>query len=533
MHGFTEKTNMIDAFNIINKLSRRLLTYILLCSVFFSICSTLIQLYYSFQNDLLLLDQRFDNIEKSYIPSIATSLWDFNEPLVAVQLKGIVDLPDIRLVKISNDFDYQRQMGHTDIDVEKIVEYPILYSGNVVGTLTVYADYQDIYQKIYQQAGFILLSESIKIFLLTFFILFIVNQLITRHLFRITKYAQQLGSHNLEEELTLSNRYSTRDELDDLVDAINTMRITLKSDISKLEEAENALLELNGELEVKVHDRTAKLAESNNQLQQSFDDLTLAKDKIVQSEKMASLGQLVAGVAHEVNTPLGICVTSISALREHVDSLQSAVDNEKLTKSLLVSKLDSLNEYGQIIERSLIKSVELIQSFKSVAVEQHTDPEVDINLAKHVNNVVNTVKTMFNTKNYRIKIDVDEKLNLVTYPSAWNQILTNFMVNSHIHGFENSQEGEMSINFTQQDGYLTLLYQDNGKGISEEIKNKVFEPFITTKRGQGGSGLGLNIVFNLVDVKLGGTIKSLEVDKGVCFEVKVPIHNKPVAITVP
>ncbi|PKG82404.1 hypothetical protein CXF85_13010 [Colwellia sp. 75C3] len=516
---------MMNAFNILNKLSRRLLSYILLCSIFFSICSTLIQLYNSFQNDLRLLDQRFDNIEQSYIPSIATSLWDFNEPLLAVQLQGIVDLPDVRLVKISNDFDYQRQLGQTDVSVEKFVEYPITYSDNVVGKLTVYANYQDIYQKLYQQAGFILLSESIKIFLLTFFIIFIVNQLITRHLFLITKYAQQFGSDNLEQELTLSNRYKTKDELDDLVDAINIMRRNLNSEISKLEDAENALLALNGELEVKVHDRTAMLAKSNNQLQQSFDDLTLAKDKIVQSEKMASLGQLVAGVAHEVNTPLGICVTSISALKEHVDSLQAAISNEKLTKSFLVSKLNLLTEYEQIIERSLIKSVDLIQSFKSVAVEQHTDPEVDINLANHVNNVVNTVKTMFKTKNYKINIEVDEELSLVTYPSAWNQILTNFMVNSHVHGFENTREGEISIRFTQEDGYLTLLYQDNGKGISDEVNNKVFEPFITTKRGQGGSGLGLNIVFNLVDAKLGGTIENIQVDKGACFKVTVPMHN--------
>jgi len=519
---------MSNPFNIINKLSRRLLAYILLGSLFFSISSTLIQLYHSFQDDLLLLEQRFDNIEKSYIPSIAASLWDFNESLVSVQLKGIVDLPDIRFVKVSNDFDYQSHQGQVDVAAEKIVEFPIAYSGSVVGKLTVYADYQDIYKRMYQQAGFILLSESIKIFLLTFFILLIVNQLITRHLFRITKYTQQLGRHNLEQDLTLTKRYKTKDELDDLVDAINVMRINLKNEISKLEDAENALLALNGELEVKVHDRTAKLAESNSQLQQSFDDLTLAKDKIVQSEKMASLGQLVAGVAHEVNTPLGICITSISALNEHVDSLQAAINDEKLTKSFLVNKLVLLKEYEEIIERSLIKSVDLIRSFKSVAVEQHTDPEVEINLAEHVNNVVNTVKTMFKTQNYLIKIEVDEQFSLVTYPSAWNQILTNFMVNSHIHGFESSRDGEITINFTESDGYLTLLYQDNGKGISDEVKNKVFEPFITTKRGQGGSGLGLNIVFNLIDAKLGGTIETLDVDKGVCFKVKVPIRSEQV-----
>ncbi|MCW8834426.1 MAG: ATP-binding protein [Colwellia sp.] len=514
---------MNKAVEINDKLTKRLLLYILLCSVFGSVCSTIVQLYASFQDDLALLDQRFDNIEKSYIPSIASSLWDFNKPLVAQQIQGIVDLPDIGLVKIENDFDYQHQIGDDNIDVKKVVEFPIEYQGKNVGKLKVYADYQDIYQQLWLHAGFILTSEFIKIFIVAFFIIIIVDKLITRHLFQITRYAQQLASHNLDEELTLSNRPATEDELDYLVNAINSMRIKLKNEIVKLEDAENALLALNGELEVKVHDRTAKLEESNQQLQQSLDDLTLAQDQLVQSEKMASLGQLVAGVAHEVNTPLGICVTSITALKEKVDSLKHAVDSQELTKSFLTDTLNLLGEYEQIIERSLNKSVELIRSFKSVAVEQHTDPEMNINLRQHVYDVVNTVKTMFKHKKYHIEIDIDEDFSLVTYPSAWNQILTNFLMNSHIHGFEDRRHGDISIVFTHSKGYLTLLYCDNGKGIEEEFKKRIFDPFVTTKRGQGGSGLGLNIVFNLVSAKLSGTITSLDTDQGVCFKVKVPI----------
>ena len=514
---------MINAVGVNNKLGRRLLAYILLCSIFFSICSTLIQLYASFKDDVSQLEQRFDSIEKSYLPALATSLWDFNEALVAVQLQGIVDLPDIGFVKIYNDYDYQSQLGNPDINTEKFVAYPIVYGDNIVGKLEVYADYEDIYRHLYQQAGFILTNEFIKIFLLAFFIVIIVNQLITRHLFHITSFAQQLDSQNLEHELKLAKRNQDKDELDYLVDAINTMRINLKKEIAKLEEAENALLALNGELEVKVHDRTAMLAQSNEQLQQSVDDLTMAKDKIVQSEKMASLGQLVAGVAHEVNTPLGICITSITALKEKVDDLQAAIVNEKLTKSNLVDTLNLLNEYQQIIERSLVKSVDLIRSFKSVAVEQHSDPETKVHLAKHIRDVVNTVKTMFKRKNYHINLDLDEELNFVTYPSAWNQIITNFLMNSHVHGFEDRSDGEINIAFSHLNGFLTLTYQDNGKGISDEVRNKIFEPFVTTKRGQGGSGLGLNIVFNLVDVKLGGSIKCVDVEQGVCFQVKVPI----------
>ena len=508
---------------ISDKLTKRLLIYILLCSTFVSVCSSVFQLHSSFRYDLTLLDQRFDSIEKSYLPSIASSLWDFNKPLVAQQIQGIVDLPDIGYVVVENDYNYQQKFGDEAIIAKKFAEYQIEFDKKPVGKLSVYANYEDIYNRLWQQAGSILITEFVKIFIIALFIVIIVNRLIIRHLFKITYYAKELASHNLDEELWLANRPKEEDELDYLVHAINDMRIKLKNEIFKLEDAENALLALNGELEVKVHDRTAKLEESNQELQKSLDNLTLAQAQLVQSEKMASLGLLVAGVAHEVNTPLGICVTSITALKEKVEELQKAVDSQDLTKSFLNKTLNVIIEYEQIIERSLSKSVELIRSFKSVAVEQHTDPEMVINMRQHVYDVVNTVKTLFKQKKYQINIEVDKDITLLTYPSAWNQILTNFLMNSHIHGFEGRLEGEISITFIKRNGYLTLLYSDNGQGIPEDSLKRIFDPFFTTKRGQGGSGLGLNIVYNLVDAKLNGTIKLLEAEQGTAFEVKAPI----------
>ncbi|REL30373.1 HAMP domain-containing protein [Thalassotalea euphylliae] len=516
---------MSDMFYYDNRLSRRVLGYILLCSVILSLVSTTIQLYSDYNDSLERLEQRFNNIETSYIPSMATSLWDFNKSLMEQQIKGIADLPDISYVKVITDLGSSYEVGNEDTIVKELYRnYQINYGENEIGVLEVYANYEDIYQRLWQKAGVIIATETIKIFIVTFVIMLVAHWLVTRHIYRITDYAQQLATDNLDVSLTLDGRRKNKDELDILVDAINTMRLRIKQDIVKLEEAENALLSLNGELEVKVFDRTAKLQESNAQLQQSLDDLTLAKDQLVQSEKMASLGQLVAGVAHEVNTPLGICVTSITALKEKVDALKKAVDDQELTKSQLSDTLDLLTEYQQIIERSLNKSVELIRGFKSVAVEQHTDPEHKINLAQHVNDVVNTVKTMFKRKKYNIHIDLDKDFEFVTFPSAWNQILTNFLMNSHIHGFEGRDEGEISIKFSENNGYLTMLYQDNGHGIDAELKKTIFDPFVTTKRGQGGSGLGLNIVFNLVHSKLGGTITCPDVDSGCCFKVKVPVE---------
>jgi signal transduction histidine kinase len=509
-----------------SKLSRRVFIYILLCSAFLSVCSTIIQVYVDFQDGVSALDKRFKNIELSFNQSISTSLWDFNDDLVLQQIGGIQRLPDIRHVKITTSFGKVYQVGDVIPDAKKIENYPIDFKGNIIGNMVISADYQNIYLHLWQKAGFIIFTEFIKVFIVAFTTFFIIHWLITRHLYRITLYAKAMSGQSIDTPLTLESRSEKTDELDELASAINIMRMTLKNDIIKLEDAENALINLNGDLEIKVYERTAKLAKSNQQLQQSLNELTLAKDQLVQSEKMASLGQLVAGVAHEVNTPLGICITSISALKEKVAELNHALINETLTKKQLASMINLFVEYEQIIERSLNKAVDLIRGFKSVAIEHHTDPKININLSQHVNDIVNTVKTLFKQKNYTINILVDKELNVVTYPSAWNQILTNFLTNSHIHGFENCIDGEISIEFQANEESLVLIYKDNGKGLDTKIKDKVFDPFVTTKRGSGGSGLGMNIVYNLVNTKLGGTINIVESEQGCCFVVKVPLEKE-------
>jgi len=133
------------------------------------------------------------------------------------------------------------------------------------------------------------------------------------------------------------------------------------------------------------------------------------------------------------------------------------------------------------------------------------------------------LKISLKNKRYHIKTIVDERLTFTTYPSVWNEILTNLVMNSHIHGFEDRQEGDVLIVISENNKHLLLDYKDNGKGINQDIKNQIFDPFVTTKRGQGNSGLGLHIVFNLVNTKLKGTIKCLDSEFGSHFQIKVPI----------
>ena len=180
------------AFN--SKLSRRVFIYILLCSTLLSVCSTMIQLYADFQSGVSELDERFNDIELSFNQSISTSLWDFNEPLVRQQIEGILRLADIRHVKITTSFGKIYQVGDITAEVKKTENYPIIFEGNSIGNMVISADYRDIYQELWQRAGFIVISEFIKIFIVAFCTFFIVHWFITRHLYRITLYSKESKS---------------------------------------------------------------------------------------------------------------------------------------------------------------------------------------------------------------------------------------------------------------------------------------------------------------------------------------------------
>jgi signal transduction histidine kinase len=323
----------------------------------------------------------------------------------------------------------------------------------------------------------------------------------------------------------------------------------MRMEVKVLDELDNHLVTL----EQAVSERTLQLRQSNDQLQdslcnmkytqarleereqqtvlaqlatqRSLDELILAKDSLVQAEKMASLGQLVAGVAHEVNTPIGICITANSAIKEETIALSKAIESKALSKSQLANTLALQTKYQEIIDGSLNKAADLIQSFRAVAVEKNTDLMLDINLSAHLNEVIDMIKIMFREKNYHIELNLDDKLRLRTYPGAWHQIFTNLLMNSHIHGFDGCQDGNIIIDITTCDEHLNINYQDDGIGIEQDIKARIFDPFVTTKRGQGNSGLGLHIVFNLVSVKLNGTITCLKnkSDSGCHFRMKVPL----------
>lgn len=270
---------------------------------------------------------------------------------------------------------------------------------------------------------------------------------------------------------------------------------------------------LYSKMEEKVIARTNDLEESLNQLQQT-------QNHLVESEKMASLGRLVAGVAHELNTPLGVSVTASSNLLELVKQLRTAFESQTLTRNDFASSIANINEAGSIVYRNLNRAAELVTHFKLVAVDTSNDEQREINLKEYLSDLVSSLSPALKKGHHKVQIDCCDNLVIKVDPGVIAHIFTNLILNSLIHGFENRHEGLITITVELEDSKLRVYFWDNGKGMSKEVQSKIFEPFYTTKRGAGGSGLGMNIVYNLVVQKLKGTIScSSEIGKGTMFTV--------------
>lgn len=283
-------------------------------------------------------------------------------------------------------------------------------------------------------------------------------------------------------------------------------------DITERKHAEQVLTDANRSLAVQVEET-----------HQAMTRLQEAQTQLVQAEKLAALGGLVAGVAHEINTPVGIGVTAASHLQEGARSIIAAVQDNALTKSQFQRFLGDAQQATEIILSNLRRAAELIQSFKRIAVDQSTGERRRINLKAYIEETLVSLKPKMKHTPHRVVLECPGDLEIDTVPGALSQILTNLVINSLIHAFTPDRPGTMTITVTLEGGQITLVFADDGHGIAPEHLTQIFVPFFTTRRGQGGTGLGLNIVFNLVHQILGGTIKvSSVLAQGTVFTLTFP-----------
>ena len=591
-----------------NPLGLRLLTAILICSSAITLVATATQLWLDYRYELSAIDERLYQIETSSIKSLSNSLWEISPAQVQVQLDGLLQLPDVRYLEITSLYGDAFFAGSKPQSGQLLEHhYPLTHEDHrgksfAVGNLTLIISLDEVYRRLGDKVLLILATQGIKTFLVSVFILTIFHQLITRHLSAMALYARRLKLDKLDQQLVLKRTPKNDDELSDVVSAINTMRRSMLHDIQKREQAEQSLEQanqqleqLNSELEQRVAERTAQLQEKslqleerglqleerrrqleergnqleerNEELQSTLIQLKATQRQLVESEKMAALGELVAGIAHEINTPIGIGFTAATFLSDQAKQLQQqmvlsagndlstaasanphstrAFKTTHLNQSQPDQKLLSLAlESSDLICKNLERAAQLVRAFKQVSVDQSSEQRRRFDLIKYLDEVVLSLQPRL--KNCRPQIDIQgpEQLPLDSYPGSYYQIFSNLIINSVIHGFDNCPGGKISIKVTLQthegqtlsqlpetpEQYRSALiridYFDNGIGIPSGWHSKLFEPFVTSKRNQDCSGLGMHITYNLVSQILQGQIESLPVENasGAYFRLMLPIQ---------
>lgn len=306
--------------------------------------------------------------------------------------------------------------------------------------------------------------------------------------------------------------------------------VCMDVDITERKVAEAGLRELNAQLESRITERTQSLSIANTELAQALQTVQLAQerlvasqDRLVQSEKLASLGSLVAGVAHELNTPIGNGRMAVSTVRERVRDFRQRIGGG-LRRSDLDAFVSQVETGGDIALRNLERASELLSSFKQVAVDQTSDQRRHFQLLEVVDEILLTLQPTFKRSTHEVVCDVPADIALDSFPGALGQVLTNLIQNAHIHGLDGHAHGRIDIVARVEQDMLLLSVADNGAGIPESARRHVFDPFFTTKLGQGGSGLGLSIVRNIVAGALGGGIDFRNrAEGGVVFDVRVPL----------
>jgi len=272
-------------------------------------------------------------------------------------------------------------------------------------------------------------------------------------------------------------------------------------------------------------DTTVKMRTA--ELNAKVEELIQTRNELIQSEKIASLGRMVASFTHEINTPIGVAVGTASTLPRYVKDINQLLEQEEVEEEELVSMLENIKEASELTLSNLKRAIHLINSFKRTAVDQTSETMSIFYVLELIQDVINNLQGKFKHTAIKINLDCPPELKIYSLPGALEQILTNFMMNSLNHGFEGGQlSGEINLQVKEQDHKLLLIYTDTGKGIASEIKEKIFEPFFTTGRAHGGSGLGLYICYNIVTSQLHGHITcDSELGQGVKFQIDYPLHS--------
>lgn len=276
-----------------------------------------------------------------------------------------------------------------------------------------------------------------------------------------------------------------------------------------------------------LKEKDLELKRSKEIIEKDYALLKKMQEELVEKEKMAALGSLVAGVAHEVNTPVGVAITSISSCGEEIRNLRRLYEAEELSEEDMEAFLETANESVQIVRESLDQAARLIRSFKQISVDQNIDDIRRIDISEYIHDIIRTFHGQLKKSGIQVDIDCPKGLVIDTYPGSLSQIFSNLLTNVLHHAYGPNEQGRIFIQARMgEDHLLHILFEDDGRGMDDDIKKQAFQPFVTTRRNNGGSGLGLNVVYNLVTHRFGGEIR-VESEKGVGSKFFITLRVEP------
>jgi signal transduction histidine kinase len=264
----------------------------------------------------------------------------------------------------------------------------------------------------------------------------------------------------------------------------------------------------------------------NQMLANTIELLQKTQLELIESEKMASLGSLVAGVAHEINTPVGLSLTGVSYLEHTLTDIEALFIAEELEEAAFEKFIIDAQKITKTMSISLKRAANLVKSFKLVAVDQSHEALRTFDIVEYLNETILTLGVQ--TKSSGIKFDTEhdvDSLDIKSFPGSWAQVFTNLLQNAIIHAFNTEQPACVSLKLYKQDNELIFICKDNGIGMDQDVQERIFEPFFTTNRENGGSGLGLHIIYNIITQKFKGNISvESKLGHGTKFIVKVPLY---------
>lgn len=573
-------------------ISRTLLTRVLSVYFAITFIVTCAHVFSEYSNTKRSLAMELKNQYSTFSASLTRSLWEFNSQQIDALAIGLVNIPTISGLIIRDDQGQViSQLGVTQ-PIEQLPTTPLSpidlperqgifghysplafeFSGQstVVGDITLFSSRDVAIERLKVSLLFLLGNAMIKTtFLLLLFTMAFHRQL-TRPMQELTLQLESFQPDTLgESRINLSgdknNEFGILETAyNDLIDRIQEYQKSLGLTKEMLMNANRRLDEQNDLLEQDVARKTsgmsklmldieerrieleqrqfslereiqqrklteATLKRTNERLRDSLETIQKAQQQLVQSEKLASLGGLVSGIVHDVNTPIGIGVTATSFLADRIEALAISLDDKSLTQSQLTRFIGDARESVQLLENNLHRARELMTSFKDVAVNQSADSLRDVTLGDYINNLIRSLQPRLKGKEINIQINCQPLLKVRFQAGAFSQILTNMLLNSVIHGFENKPSGNIHIHAQLQqndsgDSELHFVYEDDGLGLTAEQLEHLFDPFFTTKADRGGSGLGTHIIYTLIRDTLAGSVEaSSNEGKGLKYEFTFPI----------